>query len=145
MKASKKLIGSMAMAALMAGSPVMLTSCDEDDVKTILDIIQLFTSTDELNGTQWASYATSGGEQYISMIIAFGNGQVEMYSEDYVDKDGNAILQSGTYTLDTQNNVLTLNLNTGTVRYTISQYTKGSSMTITSGNKTIRLVPYTGQ
>ena len=136
MKASKKLIGSMAMAALMAGSPVMLTSCDEDDVKTILDIIQLFTSTDELNGTQWANpeYKTN-----FTFYLVFSNGQVLLQE---ADEQGSAPEQRGSYPLDTSNNVLTLNLNTGTRRYTITQYTKGSSMTITSGNKTIRLVPY---
>jgi hypothetical protein len=141
----KKFFGTMAMAALVAGTPATFTSCDEDDVNTIIEIIDALLTTDDLNGTTWANYQTAGGEQYIALLIGFGNGQVELYEDSYTDSEGNAKLQSGTYTLDTTNNTLTLTLDTGTRRYTITEFTKGSSMTITSGNKTIRLVPYTAQ
>ena len=141
----KKFFGAMAIAALVAGAPITMTSCDDDDVNTIVSILDALLSTDDLNGTTWASYQNaSDGSQYIAMIIGFGNGQVELYEDSYVDSEGTAILQSGTYTLDTNNNTLTLSLNTGTRRYTITSFTANSSMTLTYNGKTIKLVPYTG-
>lgn len=143
---TKKFLFSIATATVLAGAPVTMTSCDDDDVNTVLNLLDLlFTSADQLNGTTWASYGVANGEQYLSMIIAFGNGQVEMYSEDYVDSNGDAILQSGTYTLDTQNNTLTLTLNTGTKVYTVTEFTQNSKLTLTYGGKTITLQPYSGQ
>lgn len=141
----KNIFGVLAMTALMAGAPVTLTSCDDDDVTTIVSILDALLSTDDLNGTTWANYqSASDGSQYIALLIGFGNGQVELYEDSYVDKDGTAILQSGTYTLDTNNNTLTLSLDTGTRRYTITEFKANSSMTLTYNGKTIRLVPYTG-
>jgi hypothetical protein len=143
---TKKFLFSIATATVLAGAPVTMTSCDDDDVNTVISLLDLlFTSADQLNGTTWASYGVANGEQYLSMIIAFGNGQVEMYSEDYVDSNGDAILQSGTYTLDTQNNTLTLTLNTGTKVYTVTEFTQNSKLTLTYGGKTITLQPYSGQ
>ena len=130
------------MAVIMAGGSATMTSCDEDDVNTIVDIITQLLSTDDLNGTTWACYATANGQQYISLIIGFGNGNVELYSEDYTDENGTAKLQSGTYTLDTTNNILELKLDTGTRRYTVKEFTKNTSMTLTYGSKTFKLVPY---
>jgi hypothetical protein len=141
----KNIFGALAMTVLMAGAPVTLTSCDDDDVTTIVSILDALLSTDDLNGTTWANYqSASDGSQYIALLIGFGNGQVELYEDSYVDKDGTAILQSGTYTLDTNNNTLTLSLDTGTRRYTITEFKANSSMTLTYNGKTIRLVPYTG-
>lgn len=141
----KNIFGVLAMTILMAGAPVTLTSCDDDDVTTIVSILDALLSTDDLNGTTWANYqSASDGSQYIALLIGFGNGQVELYEDSYVDKDGTAILQSGTYTLDTNNNTLTLSLDTGTRRYTITEFKANSSMTLTYNGKTIRLVPYTG-
>lgn len=141
----KKFLSAMAITMLMAGAPIALTSCDDDDVNTIVNILDALLSTDDLNGTTWANYQNaSDGSQYIAMIIGFGNGQVELYEDSYVDNEGTAILQSGTYTLDTNNNTLTLSLNTGTRRYTINSFTANSSMTLTYNGKSIKLVPYTG-
>ena len=124
---AKKIFGAMAMTVLMAGVPVSLTSCDDDDVNTIVSILDALLSTDDLNGTTWANYQTaSDGSQYIALLVGFGNGQVELYEDSYVDKDGTAILQSGTYTLDTTNNTLTLSLDTGTRRYTITEFKANS-------------------
>ena len=142
---TKNFFGSLAVAALITGAPATLASCNDDDVNTIVQIIDALLTTDDLNGTTWANYqVASDGSQYIAMLIGFANGQVELYEDSYVDKEGNAILQSGTYTLDTNNNTLTLTLDTGTRRYTIKEFTKGSSMTLTNGSKTIVLKPYSG-
>ena len=142
----KKLFFALAMAVLMAGTSVTLTSCNDDDVNTIVQIIDALLTTDDLNGTTWANYQTgTDGSQYIAMIVGFGNGNVELYEDSYVDDSGTAKLQSGTYTLDTNNSTLTLTLDTGTRRYTVTEFTKNASMTLTSGSKSIKLVPYTGQ
>ena len=139
----KNLLGALAMMILAAGAPATLTSCDDDDINTIVDIIGTLLSTDDLNGTTWACYkTTSDGTQYISMIIGFGNGQVELYEDSYTDEKGSAKLQSGTYTLDTNNSILTLNLDTGTRTYTITEFTQNSSMTLSSAGKTINLKYY---
>ena len=140
----KKLFGALAMMALATGAPATLTSCNDDDINTIVSIIDALLTTDDLNGTTWACTQTaSDGTQYISMIIGFGNGQVELYEETYTDESGAAKLQSGTYTLDTNNNILTLKLDTGTRNYTITEFTKNSTMTLTYGGKTIYLKIYT--
>ena len=139
----KRIFGTMAMSALLAGSPLVLTSCDDDDVQTIVSIIDALLTTDDLNGTTWANYQTaSDGSTYIALLIGFGNGQVELYEDTYVDSEGTAKLQSGTYTLDTTNNVLTLTLDTGTRRYTVQEFTQNSSMTLLYNGKSLRLVPY---
>ncbi len=140
----KSILGSLAMTALLAGTPAALTSCNDDDVNTIVQIIDALLTTDDLNNTVWADYRTTAdGSPYIALMIGFANGQVELYEDSYVDKDGTAILQSGSYTLDTNNSTLTLTLNTGTRRYSIKEFTKGVSMTLTYNGRTITLKPYT--
>ena len=139
----KKILGNLAIGALVAGAPVTLTSCNEDDVNTILGILELFTSTDDLNNTEWANYQTANGTKYISVMMAFGNGQVEIAEESYTDKDGNAIVQKGTYTLDTSTNVLTMNLDTGKRQYTVKEFKKNTSMTLVYNGRTLLFVPYT--
>lgn len=133
---TKKLFGALAMAAMVAGTPVTFTSCNEDDVKTILDIISLFTSGSELQGTAWISSDSS-------LAFEFTDGQNgNLYESSYADEQG-AIAQPFTYTLDTDKNKLTLVLNNGTRVYTISAYTKGQSMTISYNGKTFKMSPLT--
>lgn len=133
----KKFFSSVALMALIAGAPVTMTSCDEDDVKTVLDIISLFTGN-QLQGTAWIASDNS-------MAIEFLDGtNGNLYDSSHVDKDGNAIAQPFTYTLDTQNNVLTLTLSSGTRRYTVTEFTQGSKLTLTYGGTTYRLTPYNG-
>ena len=133
---TKKFFGALALAALVAGSPVALTSCDEDDVKTVLDIISLFTSGNELQGTAWISSDSS-------LAFEFTDSQNgNLYESSYADEQG-AIAQPFTYTLDTENNKLTLVLSNGTRVYTIYAYTKGQSMTISYSGKSYKMSPIT--
>ena len=134
---TKNYFCSIAMMALVAATPVTLTSCDEDDVKTVLDIIDtLFASTDDLAGTAWL--ATDN-----SMAIEFSSGnQGNLYDSSMMDDNG-AIAQPFTYSLDTTNNILTITLNSGgTRKYTVTKFTKGVELTLTYNGVTIKLKPY---
>jgi hypothetical protein len=60
-----------------------------------------------------------------------------------MDENG-AIAQPFTYTLDTENNLLTITLNSGGTRqYTVTEFTAGVSLTLTYNGVTIKLKPYT--
>ena len=133
----KKLFGGLALTALIAGAPVTMTSCDDDDINTILDIISLFTSADDLAGTAWITSQSD-------YAFEFGaNGQGAYYDGyEGVDAEGNVVAQSFTYTLDTTNNTLTIVLSTGTRRYTVMEFVKGSKLTLSYNGKTIYLIPY---
>ena len=133
----KKFFGGLALMAAFT-APVAMTSCNDDDVNTVLSIIDmLFTSTDDLAGTAWLATDSS-------MAIEFGSGnQGNLYDSSVMDETG-AVAQPFTYTLDTQNNVLTITLNSGgTRKYTVTEFTKGVSLTLTYNGVTIKLKPYT--
>ena len=117
----KKLISMMALMLCLT-VPATLTSCDDDDVQTVLNIVdQLFLqSGDELSGTQWmASDQTSA--------IAFGNSSDGLYF-DGTDENGLPF----TYTIGSDGSTLTFTFtNTQTVvTYTITEYTEGQTMTL---------------
>lgn len=134
----KKIFGGLAMTALIAGAPVTMTSCDEDDINTILDIISLFTSADDLANTAWITSESD-------YAFEFGSNGQGAYYDGYegVDAEGNVVAQSFTYSLDTTNNKLTIVLSSGTRVYTVTEFVKGSKLTLTYNGKTIRLIPYT--
>jgi len=134
----KKFFCGLAMTTLVAGAPVTLASCDDDDVSTIINILDLlFTSTDDLAGSAWLSTDSS-------LALEFSNGnQGNLYDSTKMDEQG-AIAQPFSYTIDTQNNVLTITLSAGgTRRYTVTEFTKGVKLTLTYNGKTIYLKPYT--
>ncbi len=135
---TKKFFGSLAMMTLVAAAPVTLSSCDDDDVNTVLTIIDMiFTSSDQLAGTAWLATDSS-------MAIEFSSGnQGNLYDSTLMDENG-AIAQPFTYTLDTENNLLTITLNSGGTRqYTVTEFTAGVSLTLTYNGVTIQLKPYT--
>lgn len=135
---TKKFFGSLAMMTLVAAAPVTLSSCDDDDVNTVLTIIDMiFTSSDQLAGTAWLATDSS-------MAIEFSSGnQGNLYDSTLMDENG-AIAQPFTYTLDTENNLLTITLNSGGTRqYTVTEFTAGVLLTLTYNGVTIQLKPYT--
>ncbi len=132
----KKFFCSLAMVSLVAGSPVTMTSCDEDDVNTVLDIISLFVGN-QLQGTAWISSDNSLAIEFTDA----SNGY--LYESSFANEQG-AIAQAFTYTLDTTNNVLTLTLSSGTRRYTVTSFTQGSSLVLSYNGKTFRMTPYNG-
>ena len=131
----KKIFGGLAMTALIAGAPVTMTSCDEDDINTIIDVINLFMSSDDLANTAWITSESDYG-------FEFGTGGQGLYYDGYdgVDADGNVIAQSFTYSLDTTNNKLTIVLSSGTRVYTVTEFVKNSKLTLTYNGKTLRLI-----
>jgi hypothetical protein len=52
--------------------------------------------------------------------------------------------QSFTYTLDITNNVITINLSSGTRRYNVKSFTKGKSLVLNYNGKAYNMTPYTG-
>lgn len=135
----KKIFGGLAMTALIAGAPVTMTSCDEEEINTVLNLIDmLFTSADDLANTAWIT----SQNDYAFEFLAGGQGT---YYDGYdgVDANGNVIAQSFTYSLDTTTNKLTIVLSSGTRVYTVTEFVKGSKLTLTYNGKTIRLIPYT--
>lgn len=135
----KKFFYTVAMAILVGGAPVTMVSCDEDDVNTILEIISLFTNTNDLAGSAW-----DNKDDKDRLVLSF-ESTTSGYLYDYTktDSEGNLTAQAFTYTLDTTNNVITITLSSGgTRRYTVSSFTKGSSLVLTYNGKTYRMVPY---
>ncbi|MCR4601926.1 MAG: hypothetical protein K5683_00145 [Prevotella sp.] len=135
----RKFFCGLALTTLAASAPATLTSCDDDDVNTIINILDLlFTSTDDLAGSAWLSTDNS-------LALEFSNGnQGSLYDSTKMDDQG-AVAQPFTYTLDTQNNVLTITLSQGgTRRYTVTEFTKGTKLTLTYNGTTIYMKPYTG-
>jgi Ca2+-binding RTX toxin-like protein len=135
----KKFFYSMAMAAMVAGAPMTMVSCNEDDVNTILEIISLFTNTNELAGTTWDS--NDDKDRLVLDFTSATSGNLYDYTK--MDND-DMVAQSFTYTLDATNNVITINLSSGTRRYTVKSFTKGSSLVLTYNGKTYNMTPYRG-
>lgn len=129
----KKFFGGLAiMTALSA--PVALTSCSEDDVNTVLELLDLILGADDLANSAWITADSS-------MALEFGNSKDGVY---YDVENTNGVAFS--YTLDTSTNVLTLQFSNGSVQYTITAFTKNSSLTLrTSSGQTITLKYYTGE
>ena len=131
----KKFFACVSMMCLLS-APVSFTSCDEDDVKTALAIVDLFiNNTSELAGTQWLAADNSmalvfSDSQNGVLIVATENGQQQQ-------------LQF-TYTLN--QNTLTLNTSAGTYQFTVTGYTAGSTMTLKDASgATLQFNIYTGQ
>ncbi len=130
----KKFIFGVATAAVVAGTPVTMTSCDDDDINTVLNLIDLFfQSADDLANTAWLTADSSEG-------FEFGTGGQGIYYSGYeLDESGNVIPQQFTYTLDTTNNTLTIKLSSGSRIYTVTEFVKNSKLTLTYNGKTIYL------
>ena len=129
----KKFICAIAMTLFVGGASTTMVSCDDDDVKTVLELVDmLFSSTDELAGTIWADSA-----QEATYAFEFDSGQSGVFA--YADEDGETQQIQFAYTLDTQNNILTIKFSDETWRFTIKEYTAGKSMLLNDGEDNIRL------
>lgn len=129
----KKFIGGLTLMTALS-APVAMTSCSEDDVNTVLQLLELFTSTDDLAGTAWMTADSTFG-------LEFGNNKDGVYY-DTDNTEGVAF----NYTLNTQTNVLTLQFSNTTMTFTITAFTKNQSMSLmnNSTNRTYVLKYFTG-
>ncbi|MBQ9356546.1 MAG: hypothetical protein IJT98_04580 [Prevotella sp.] len=136
----KKFFYSMAVAAMVAGAPMTMVSCDEDDVNTIVNIISEILSTNDLAGSQW-----DNRDDKDRLVLSFESATSgNLYDYTKMDSEGYMTAQAFTYTLDTTNNIITITLSSGgTRRYTVQSFTKGSSLVLSYGGKTITMYPYT--
>ncbi|MCR4810354.1 MAG: hypothetical protein K5896_10935 [Prevotella sp.] len=133
----KKFFFAIAMTLFVGGASTTMVSCNDDDVKTVLELVDmLFSSTDELAGTIWVDDLEDP-----SIAFAFQSGQtgsVAIWDEE----SGETEEESFTYTLDTQNNTLSIKLSEGTLRYTISDYKAQSYMKLSDGKSSFTLRYY---
>lgn len=133
----KKFLACISVFCLMA-APVSLTSCNDDDVQTVLGILDYFLNTNDLAGTAWL--ATDN-----SMAIEFSDARNgAMVVADQNTQSGNRTFQF-TYTLN--ENVLTLSIaEAGTMTFTITGFEKQKTLVLTdSKNNSVTFNYYTGQ
>lgn len=126
----KKILTLTALGLCLSG-PVVLTSCNDDDVQTVIDIVsKLIQSGDELSNTAWLSADSLHG-------IEFGsNGQGVMADGD----TGTVIQQQFTYAVGQDGSSLTFQFSDGTVTtYTITEYTAKKSMTLLNTTTGVRV------
>ena len=127
----KKFISGLAMIAALSTTPVTLTSCSEDDINTVLYILDLFTSGDELSNTAWITDANDFAIEFAS------NGTGNMYfSSDPI---------AFSYVLDKENNKLTLTYSDNSSEVlTVLAFTANTSLKLQRANgKTYTLKPFT--
>ena len=135
----KKFLCSVAIASLIGGGPLTMVSCNEDDVNTVLDIISLFLNTNDLAGSAWDN--NNDNDRLVLSFDDASNGNLYDYTK--MDNEGYMTAQPFTYTVDTQNNVITITLTSGgTRRYTVVEFTKGSKLVLTYGSKTYNMTPF---
>lgn len=129
----KKFFFAIAMTLFVGGASTTMVSCNDDDVKTVLELVDmLFSSTDELAGTVWADSPNEA-----TYAFEFDSGQSGVFA--FADENGETQQVQFAYTLDTQNNILTIKFSDETWRFTITEYTAGKSMVLNDGEDTIRL------
>ena len=110
---------------LCLSAPVALTSCNDDDVQTVLNIVdQLFLkSNDELAGTAWLTADRAHG-------IEFGSGQQGLMA-DANSTTGEVDQRQFTYTVGSDGTSLTFTFTTGgSTTYTILAYEAKKLMTL---------------
>ena len=131
---TKKFFGGLALMTALS-APVTMTSCSEDDVNTVLEILDaLIGSTDELSNTVWYR------ETPTFVQFSFGTGRQGMYYDDSTGETGVAF----NYTLN--ENTLTLQFSDQTLTFTVTAYTAKSSMTLRdSSGGTLTLKYYSGE
>lgn len=132
----KKFICAMSMVLFMGGTSTTMVSCNDDDVKTVLELVDmLFGSTSELSNTSWVYTNTQG---IVVMVFNFQTGQSGALQ--YLDENDKEQNVQFSYSLDTQNNILTLTFSdNSTWRFTITEYTAGQNMTLNDGDTIYKL------
>ena len=130
----KKFIGGLTLMTALS-TPVAMTSCSEDDVNTVLELLDaLIGSTDELSNTVWYR------ETPTFVQFSFGANRQGMYYDDSTGETGIAF----TYSLT--ENTLRLQFSDQTLTFTVTAYTAQSSMTLKgSDGATLTLQYYSGQ
>lgn len=130
----KKIFSLVALLAVMV-APVSLTSCNDDDVKTVLNIVdQLFQSSDELSGTEWL---TTDSLHY----IGFNSGAQGVM----VDGDtGQVVERQFTYTMTNDENggtTFTFNFANGggSTDYAVMAYTAKSNLSLRNNTTGVTL------
>ena len=130
-----KKIFTYVTALCLFSAPVAFTSCDEDDVKTALDIISYFIQdSSQLAGTAWVT-------QDRSVAIGFNDGTSGSLA--YATDNGSVEELDFTYSLS--GDTLTLVTNQGNLVFTVKGFTAGSSLILENSNGTFTFVPYTAQ
>lgn len=131
----KKIFSLVALLAVMV-APVTLSSCDDDDVKTVLNIVEqlgLFQSSDELTGTEWL---TADSLHY----IGFSSGsQGAMADGD----TGQVVERQFSYTMQNDENggtTFTFNFTDGTsTSYAVMAYTAQSNLSLRNNTTGVTL------
>ena len=130
----KKFIGGLTLMTALS-APVAMTSCSEDDVNTVIELLDaLIGSTDELSNTVWYR------ETPTFVQFSFGTSHQGMYYDDSTGENGIAF----TYSLN--ENTLSLQFSDQTRTFTVTAYTAQSSMTPRgSDGSTLTLRYYSGE
>jgi len=123
----KKFFYTLLAAFLLTSTPVTLTSCDDDDVQAVVDLVaQLLVTYDELSNTTWIT--TDETAQF-----SFGTSNTGVFYS--VDESGEAVGTNFTYSLGTDGTSITFQLENGsTSTFTIQEYTAKKSMTLVNAN-----------
>lgn len=114
----KKFFNYALALVLTLTSSFSLTSCDSDDVDTIVKIIALFTNgTADIDNTAWVAMDSNGD----GIALAFrGNNQGQMYD---ISKSQIAEITQISYSYNSSNNILTI----GGQQYTVEAFTANQS------------------
>ena len=125
----KKFFSGLALLAMLA-TPPTFTSCDDDDVNAIISIIDAILSANDLTGTAWITYDNT-------FALSFDSATQGYYF--YQSSDG--ILFN--YTVDTTNNILSLEFSDQTLKYSIVEFEKDVKLVLKdASNNTITMKPY---
>lgn len=136
----KKFLGSITMLAVMAGGSLTLSSCGSDDViDAVLEIVDILLSPSDLSGTAWIASDNSMALEFTS------NSKGTLYSADSVDEEGSAIPLPFTYSVDTNNNTLTIRLSSQTLQFTIEEFEPNKSLVLGYNGYNMYFVPFTGE
>lgn len=120
----KKILSIFTFLLCAAVPTTTFTSCDEDDVKTIINIVDMifFQNSNELAGTAWQSPDKS----FALVFEADGSGALYIYSTEETTEFTYAITTSGNA------NVLTLTYgDSSQEQFTVSGYEEGKSLSLT--------------
>ena len=122
-------MGLMLLASMSA--PVTFTSCDDDDVNTIIGLLDLILGGDDLNNTSWVS----DNPVYQLDFQAGGQGYFS-----FLDETNNVQSIAFNYSIDSENSILTLTFSDATWKFTVVKFEENSVLVLndTNGNLTTK-------
>ena len=127
----KKILTGVAMMAMLT-TPPMMTSCGDDEINAVLQIIDLLISVDDLANTAWIAEDNS-------VAFEFSSNKTGAYYESAEGIQFN-------YQLDTNNNTLILTFSDVTLTFTVVEFKKNEFLVLKNSNgNLIRLIPFTGE